>query len=192
MPGKGPIPNGRWSWNFDSCQRCQTTERKHKGNGLCTSCHDKRRDHDARRKAVKRQAHLRYWDKVKNDPEDKRKRADDATRYRRGSKAYRAYLNRYYARSRFVRFLTVRHRFKHMEGGCLIRCECPHQTVIQTPFKLGAGVHNMNIITDLRKWLRKKCTAQECYAAKVRRLDRERRAVVSYTASPAKSMQGGC
>lgn len=38
-------PPGVWSKAFLSCQRCHGTERRHKGHGLCTRCHEqKKRD----------------------------------------------------------------------------------------------------------------------------------------------------
>lgn len=33
----------KWSYNFDHCIKCWTCNFKHKGKGICTSCHDKER-----------------------------------------------------------------------------------------------------------------------------------------------------
>ncbi len=33
---------GKWAWKHDRCVRCFTTERKHKGHGLCSRCFGKK------------------------------------------------------------------------------------------------------------------------------------------------------
>lgn len=35
--------SGRWARKHDRCVRCGSTDRRHKGNGLCTKCHDMKR-----------------------------------------------------------------------------------------------------------------------------------------------------
>ena len=31
--------NQRWSWLYTECTNCHTTEKAHKGGGLCTTCY---------------------------------------------------------------------------------------------------------------------------------------------------------
>jgi len=33
------LPNDQWSYHYDKCVKCETTNRKHAGHGLCTRCH---------------------------------------------------------------------------------------------------------------------------------------------------------
>jgi len=37
------LKEGQWSLCWDCCQECGTTDRRHKGNGLCTPCYDRKR-----------------------------------------------------------------------------------------------------------------------------------------------------
>lgn len=50
----------KWSRKYDHCQDCKTCDSKHKGNGICTRCTDKRRSYDPVYAEQKRQAKLRY------------------------------------------------------------------------------------------------------------------------------------
>lgn len=99
-----PIPKGKWSWNYDYCFHCGTTETKHKGWGLCLRCWDKNRADNPKRKAVRLKASRSFakrhkWkDKFK---EDSRKRAREY--YRRNkdnpefmAKARKQNLDSYY------------------------------------------------------------------------------------------------
>lgn len=42
----------KWSYNHDHCTECGTCKFKHKGNWLCTSCTEKKRFKDPKRKLV--------------------------------------------------------------------------------------------------------------------------------------------
>jgi hypothetical protein len=52
MPPK--LPKGKWSWEYDCCQRCGTTSIKHYGKGYCVKC----------------QAHLRWLQRSGKTEED--------------------------------------------------------------------------------------------------------------------------
>jgi len=40
----------KWSYKYDHCTECLTCEFQHKGKGLCTRCHDKKRSNNPIRK----------------------------------------------------------------------------------------------------------------------------------------------
>ena len=57
MPYKDP---NKWALKFNKCKKCGTTEIRHKGNGLCLHCWDKKRDKKKKRKQQKLEAGRRY------------------------------------------------------------------------------------------------------------------------------------
>ena len=50
----------KWSYKFDYCIECKNCDSKHKWNWLCTSCWDKNRQNNARRKITRKIAWIRF------------------------------------------------------------------------------------------------------------------------------------
>ncbi|MBI5573502.1 MAG: hypothetical protein HY919_02980 [Elusimicrobia bacterium] len=65
-----PIPSKFWSWKHSCCVKCGTTKKcdqyRHKGNGLCRSCYDKKRAENPKRKLQLKNQLKKWWTKVKN------------------------------------------------------------------------------------------------------------------------------
>lgn len=55
----------RWSYKFDTCQKCKTVEFPHKWRWLCTSCWDKERGNNKNRKYTKKKAGVKFHIKSK-------------------------------------------------------------------------------------------------------------------------------
>lgn len=78
---------GKWSWKFRECLKCGVSKcsykTRHKGNGLCIRCFDKKRGEKEGRKKYKRLANLRWWGRVKA-----RKAVDEDFRLMMNKKVY--------------------------------------------------------------------------------------------------------
>ena len=57
----------KWSYKFDHCKECGNCDHKHKGNWLCTRCHDKKRDNNYKRKLIKQKA-WKKWHELNYKP----------------------------------------------------------------------------------------------------------------------------
>ena len=73
-----PIPKGKWSWKHDKCLACETTKIKHKGNGLCLHCFDKKRAENPKRKQQLKNQLLKWWLKVRETEKYKKYQNDNA------------------------------------------------------------------------------------------------------------------
>lgn len=140
-----PIPQHKWSWKFDECIICGTTEKtgkhKHKGRGLCLSCWDKKRGRKPNRKVTRKKAYNKWYEKVKGTEKYKEDANIQAKHYRETSKAYRAYLKKNYIRLKFRRIILNRQNnkgrlLKRNEGGIQFRCNgCEKNCLLQSPIK---------------------------------------------------------
>lgn len=61
-----------WSWRSKMCLNCETTKIKHKGNGLCLRCSDKKRAENPERKKQLKKNQEKWYKKVKGTPEYKK------------------------------------------------------------------------------------------------------------------------
>lgn len=75
----------KWSYKHDYCVVCWKCDFKHKWNWLCTSCWDKKRDNNERRKEIKRKAGLKYHEQNYKPVIERKKRVKsfDAKKYRK-------------------------------------------------------------------------------------------------------------
>lgn len=60
----------KWSYKYDHCIQCKTCDHKHKWRWLCTSCWDKERNKNPKRKETHRVASMKW--KNKNNPKKPR------------------------------------------------------------------------------------------------------------------------
>ncbi len=88
---------GKWSWKFERCKWCGTSQKsyktRHKGNGLCIRCFDRKRLENPKRRMVRLKASRKYHKKFRTLHHDwKEILAEKAKQRRLTSKAYKKYI----------------------------------------------------------------------------------------------------
>lgn len=94
---------------------------RHKGNGLCIRCFDKKRGKQPKRKLLKYQAHQKWWTRVKE-----KKAVDENFRFMMNKKVYdwqkskprlhRKNWKKTAMRKRFKNFITLNYKHKTQKG----------------------------------------------------------------------------
>lgn len=164
-----PIPKNKWSWKASRCKGCGTRSKKgrnrHKGNGLCFRCFDKKRLENPKRKENVRNAGLRFFEKNKNKDwfkkanyeatkkyNDKNKDNPEFIKHRRKIKNeyYDKIKNEYWFKKMilvsqkkfrqkkyFREFINKNPKYlKKYQGGVQYRCEgCDKNCLITSPIK---------------------------------------------------------
>lgn len=117
MGAPGPIPKGRWSWEYERCLWCGTSKTgTHKGRGLCFSCFDKKRLQNPKRQESVKKIKERYYLKHKSDPEFMRASCERAIQWQKTERYRNNYLPRVYLRGKFKRFLLRKRKLRRDEG----------------------------------------------------------------------------
>ena len=122
-----PVPENKWSWKYDECQRCGTKkkERKyiHKGNGLCLGCFDRnRRLVNPKRQSACKQRSIDFHYKHKGEEKYRLQNLKSQAKYQK-TQNYQIILKSRYRIDTAKRFLTGR-KLKRWQGGIEIYCEC--------------------------------------------------------------------
>lgn len=84
----------KWSYKYDKCIKCNSFNFKHKWHWLCTSCWDKKRDKNTKRKNQKLQAWNKYYEKNKNTDKEKERLRLVARNYYNKNREALKYLQR--------------------------------------------------------------------------------------------------
>lgn len=164
-----PIPKNKWSWKASRCKGCGTRSKKgkhkHKGNGLCSSCFDKKRAESPKRKEQMLKAGLKFFEKnrykdwfreANNETakkyQDKNKDNPEFIKHRRkiANEYYQKIKNKYWFKKMalvagrkqrekkyFEEFIKGNPKYlKKYQGGIQYRCEgCKKNCLIISPIK---------------------------------------------------------
>jgi hypothetical protein len=127
----------QWSYKYKECICCGTTIQKgnnrHKGNGLCLSCYEKRRSRTEKRKLIRRKAGLKYYLKNKDNEEYKEKNKLKNKQYRKNSKSYKVHIKKQYLKRKYKRFIERNAKgtlLKRDLGGIEYRCSGCHKNCL--------------------------------------------------------------
>ena len=115
---------GKWAWRFDKCLWCETSKKswntRHKGNGLCINCFDKKRAQSEKRKLQKKRAGRKFYDKSLSNPETakklKEKNKQFVYNFTKSERYRKHYLPLMYLRGIFKRFLKRKRNLKRQNG----------------------------------------------------------------------------
>ena len=88
----------KWSFKYEHCIKCGKCDSKHKGRWLCTKCRDKERDKNKHRKSIKKQAWLKFYNKVKDTIKEKERKKKQAKKYYTKNQEYIKAMSRVYYR----------------------------------------------------------------------------------------------
>lgn len=166
MPSK-LLPN-QWAIKFERCFLCGTSSKegrlRHASKGLCFYCHKKMECKKIFKGIVRpKKWYKNYWEKIKNDPDAKKRYQDHCRQWRKSSPVFKAYLKRRNKRLKFRIFINewFNNRNKvwqkrHM--GIVVNFEHNGKEYkIRTPFKdiIGREREYALFERELRKYLDK-------------------------------------
>lgn len=132
----GPVPTDRWSWHWECCIKCGTTDKEgkhiHKGRGLCLSCWDKKRALNPKRIAYSRVNRIKHYKEFKKRPDYKERIKQHQKEWQEKYPShYKALWHRNHLKQRFIRFIKSGRKFKKYQKALRFHCEeC--EEIIQT------------------------------------------------------------
>lgn len=118
-----PIPKGKWSWKHEKCLSCGTKKTKHKGNGLCLNCHDKKRALKPHRREQLKRQHDRWYARVKDTEEHREYQRVRCAKWQNeiNPEAHKRNWQRRNLKKIFERFLLNKRRKLKRDNGLQIR-----------------------------------------------------------------------
>jgi len=129
---------GKWSWHFKECIWCGTSKKtwntRHKGNGLCINCFDKKRNRNPKRKLAKNLSSKKFREyQLKNNPNFRKEESQKAFQWQHTSEAYKKY-RAYRGKliTNFNYFLRKQHKFDKRHNGIEILIDGQR---VKTPIK---------------------------------------------------------
>lgn len=122
---------------LDKCIKCELKRFRHKGNGLCVSCWDKKRAESPKRKEQLKKQLDRWYNKVKNSKEYQEYNRSRGIEWRKTSRAYQNFLKRQYIKWSYKRFLKTRYHNHWKDGVEIIVDGKRIQTPVKSPIKQG-------------------------------------------------------
>lgn len=110
---------GKWAWRYKECKICGNNKKnwanRHKGNGLCIKCYDRKRGKNPKRKEYKKQASKRWQQRFFADPAHFEINRKYAEKWRKESKRYRYWLTEIEYRKRKYKYYLTKARRKNLK-----------------------------------------------------------------------------
>ena len=108
----------QWTYKWKCCQQCGTKSKKgkykHKGNGLCNSCFDKKRAKNPKRKLALKNQHDKWYNRVKGTEQHKLYSKKTIYEWQKSHPLkYKSNWKRAHIRSRFKKVIAGKSRLKN-------------------------------------------------------------------------------
>lgn len=137
---------GKWAWKYDECKFCGNNKKdwnnRHKGNGLCIKCYDRKRGKNPKRKEYRKVISRNWLKRFQANPENFKIQSEYNSKWRATSKRYKYWLkNIEMKRRKFKYFLTKQKKFDKRHSGIEIVIDGIR---IKTPIKVSLKDSELN------------------------------------------------